>query len=852
MNATDWLIGGGPEEGATIFDSLASWDDEKANEWTFANTLRTSEVVEIDFILSERRVATSFDSVTGRSPVFPQQFQGRVQEFHHPEVQRNSSSPKNDRGQSVGVSASRFRRSSPPSFCSRELIPSRRQNAHENEEPPSFPLGCRILPSVANSLHTNMSAPTTWEAFEDALALADVGVWTWAPSTDDMRWSDRLYTLFEMDPDGDPPSPDKLIGRIHVDDRKRVRRLMEETSPHDEACETECRYVPHNSEEARWLRMKVLPKMTKAIPSQRVVGLVWDITSRKQAEREREQARRQNELLLEVSPLALMISTPDGTLHGINQAFEQQFGLSAEEAVGRTVRNLSIWVNPEDQETILDQLQTEDSVQAFETRLRTATGEEREVELSVGKIQHRTSSLLLWAIQDVTERNRLQRQLRGRAFFDSLTGLPIRDLLIDRANHAIERSDRTGRPLTLLYVDIDDFKAINEELGHSAGDELLALVAKRLKRSVRSSDTVARPNRASDTVARIAGDEFALLLEGSGEEEAQVVAERLQKLFKTPFEVAGTTVHLSASFGLAVREPEDEDLSEGRDLLRTGEMAIYAARKGREQIHTIGPNDEKRAGRLRRREELLRALRWNEFILYYQPIINLRDNSVSAVEALVRWKHPEEGLVPPSEFIPLAEESGLIEELDQWVLQRALRQVAVWRRDGGGPSRVSVNVTAYQHSSEEAQQHVLQLLNEQGLPGEALTLETTERVAFRHAHPFETLRRTGVRLAIDDFGTGYSSLFYLHRFDADVLKIDRGFVSELDTDKQTDILVRAMLDIADHLGMTSIAEGVETKAQLNRLQDLGCPFAQGHLFARPMPVEALEEFLAEETPLPPA
>lgn len=695
-----------------------------------------------------------------------------------------------------------------------------------------------------------MSAPTTWEAFKDALALADVGVWTWAPSTNEMRWSDRLYTLFEMDPDGEPPSPDTLIERIHVDDRKRVRRLMGEPPPHEEASETECRYVPHNSEEAGWLRMKILPETTEAIPSQRVVGLVWDITSRKQAEREREETRRQNELLLEVSPLALMTSTPDGILHGINQAFEQQFGLSAEEAVGRTLQNLSVWVTPEDQETILDQLQTEKSVQAFETRLRTATGEEREVELSVGKIQHHASSLLLWAIEDVTERNRLQRQLRGRAFFDSLTGLPSRDLLLDRANHAIERADRTGQPLTLLYVDIDDFKAINEEFGHPAGDELLARVAKRLKRSVRSSDTVARPKRASDTVARIAGDEFALLLEGSGEKEAQVVAERLQKLLKTPFEVAGTTVHLSASFGLAVREPEDEDLSEGRDVLRTGETAIYAAREGRKQIHTIGPDDEKRAGRLRRREELIRALRWNEFTLYYQPIVDLRDNSVSAAEALVRWEHPEEGLVPPSEFIPLAEESGLIEELDQWVLQRAIRQVADWRRNGDGPARVSVNITAHKHSSEEAQQHVLQLLNEQGLPGKALMLETTERIAFRHAHPFETLRRAGVRLAIDDFGTGYSALFYLHRFDADVLKIDRGFVSELDTEKQTDILVRAILDIADHLGMMSIAEGVETKDQLNRLQELGCSLVQGYFLARPMPVEALEEFLVEETPLP--
>jgi EAL domain-containing protein (putative c-di-GMP-specific phosphodiesterase class I) len=264
----------------------------------------------------------------------------------------------------------------------------------------------------------------------------------------------------------------------------------------------------------------------------------------------------------------------------------------------------------------------------------------------------------------------------------------------------------------------------------------------------------------------------------------------------------------------------------------------------------IGPDDERRAGRLRRREELQRALRWNEFKLYYQPIIDLRDRSVSAAEALVRWRHPEQGLVTPSAFVPLAEESGLIEDVDQWVLRRAVQKVAAWRRGGCRPSRMSANLTARKHASTETQQHILQLLDEHDLPGEALTLETTERIAFRHAHPFEALRQAGIQLAIDDFGTGYSALFYLHRFDADALKIDRGFIDGLNTDKQMDILVRAVLDIANHMDMASIAEGVETEAQLGRLRELGCRYAQGYLFARPMPAAAFEEFFEEKTPFP--
>lgn len=693
-----------------------------------------------------------------------------------------------------------------------------------------------------------MSTPISWEAFEDALTLAEVGAWTWDPDSGDVQWSDHLYDLLGTDPDGAASSLDGLIECLHADDRDRIRQAIQDVPAQNVATEVECRCVSHNAAGVRWIRMKIVPETDDTTPVQRVVGTVRDITSRKHAEAEQEETRRQLDLLHEVSPLALMTSTPEGTIQSVNRSFKETFGRSAEAAEGNSVEDLNIWVVPEHREIILDRLDGESPVSAFESRLRTDSGEVREVELSVGKIQRRSRTFLLWAIRDVSERNRLQRQLRGQAFFDSVTGLPTRDLLIDRVDHAIQRADRSGWPLTLLYVDIDDFKAINEELGHPAGDELLAQVAKRLKRSVRSSDTVARPEPTSDTVTRIAGDEFALLLEGSGEDESKMVAERLQKLFKTPFEVAGTTLHVSVSFGLAVRKPEDENLAEGRDLLRTGETAIYAARQDHEQIHVIGPDDERRAGRLRRREELQRALRWDEFELYYQPIIDLRDHSVRAAEALIRWRHPEQGLVTPSEFIPLAEESGLIEDVDQWVLQRAVQQVAAWRHDGCGPSRVSVNVTARKHSSEEAQQHVLQLLDEQGLPGEAITLETTERIAFRHAHPFEALRQAGVQLAIDDFGAGYSALFYLHRFDADTLKIDRGFIDGLDTDRQMDILVRAMLDIADHLGMASIAEGVETEAQLSRLRELGCQYAQGYLFARPMPAEAFEEFFEEKAP----
>jgi EAL domain-containing protein (putative c-di-GMP-specific phosphodiesterase class I) len=304
-------------------------------------------------------------------------------------------------------------------------------------------------------------------------------------------------------------------------------------------------------------------------------------------------------------------------------------------------------------------------------------------------------------------------------------------------------------------------------------------------------------------------------------------------------------VHLSTSFGLAIHEPDDEALPTARDLLRAGETALYTARKNRTQVHVFDSSATPDSDRFQRREALRRALRRDELVPYYHPIVDVNTTAVTEVEALLRWDHPERGLVPPSEFIPLAEETGLIADLDRWVLEHAIEQVATWRASGDGPQRVSVNVTASRHSGTDFQGDVQQLLHEHNVPGEALTLETTERVAFRQTRPFETLRREGVHIAIDDFGTGYSALFYLRTFDADVLKIDRGFVSELGTGNQTEILVRAMLDIATHMDMTAIAEGVETEAQLDELRTLGCPSAQGYLFGPPMPAAALEQALAE-------
>jgi diguanylate cyclase (GGDEF)-like protein len=400
--------------------------------------------------------------------------------------------------------------------------------------------------------------------------------------------------------------------------------------------------------------------------------------------------------------------------------------------------------------------------------------------------------------------------------------------------------------MALLCLDVEDFAAVNEQFGHAVGDALLAEIASRLKEAVPElmpDRSTRQAERAMGTVARITGDRFALVLQECGKTKAERIGKKLRELLEVPFETSQGTVQLSANIGVAVWESNLPSPPNADELLRTAETALYEVKKEENRIYTFRPSDKIDAGRLRRREGLRQAIDEDELTLHYQPIVELEDRSVVEVEALVRWNHSEEGLLPPGQFIPLAEESGLAGALDRWVLREALRQVAEWRRTGRGPETVSVNVTVPTEGTGELEKAILQLLEQEHLPGEALTIELTERVAFRHTSPFDEFRNCGGRLAIDDFGTGHSALFYLRQFEADLLKIDQAFVEELDIAGQTDVLVRASLEIANRLGMEAVAEGVETEAQLSVLRDLDCSFGQGYLFARPMPAQELEDLM---------
>ena len=437
------------------------------------------------------------------------------------------------------------------------------------------------------------------------------------------------------------------------------------------------------------------------------------------------------------------------------------------------------------------------------------------------------------------DRKRLQDELSHQAFHDSLTGLANRALFKDRVDHALKRFQRRRRPLAVFFLDLDRFKAINDSFGHASGDALLIAVSKRL------SDCV----RGEDTVARLGGDEFAVLVENlAGEAEVRIVAERVKEAFRDPIVIDGRELAVAASIGIALSEAGTETAD---DLLRNADLAMYRAKGSGGGARQYAP--EMHAGMIDRLElesDLRQALARDQLYIVYQPIVDLRTGRLSGAEALLRWQHPSRGLVSPADFIPVAESSGMIVPIGEWVLRQACRDARRWDGiPGGDQLSVSVNLSGRQLQTSELPSIVPHALLDAGLAPGRLTLEMTESMLIDRSDEMlsllHELRRIGVRLAIDDFGTGYSSLSYLHRFPVDVVKIDRSFIESLTGEADETSLVGSIIRIGQGMRLTTVAEGIEDAAQLRALQRLGCEYGQGYHFARPMSAADFETYILE-------
>jgi diguanylate cyclase (GGDEF)-like protein/PAS domain S-box-containing protein len=560
--------------------------------------------------------------------------------------------------------------------------------------------------------------------------------------------------------------------------------------------------------------------------------------NRRRMDERRRAAERRTEALLQNSPEAVIAIGRDGTVSYASPSTQGMLGYPAAAVTGELLGGL---VHPEDLPRIRTWLGALRSSPAgttdnAETRMRRADGSWVVLDaIGTNCLDDPDLEAVVISVRDIGGRKALEEQLSRQAFTDPLTGLSNRALFRDRLEHATARRDAE---VTMLIIDLDDFKDVNDNLGHSAGDELLTTIAGRLRDGV----------RPGDTLARLGGDEFAVLIENLDGRDAAATAERLLTELRRPVELGGRDIRCTASIGVA---SATGDVT-AEELLRNADLAMYAAKRQGRNAHAVF--DEAMYASVineaRQRLEMEKALAEQQFVVHYQPVVDLPHQRVTGVEALVRWQHPERGLLAPNHFIDNAEESGLIVPLGRWVLQEACHQLARWQAGGVAQGlAMNVNLSARQFQYAGLVGDVRDALAASGVEPGLLTLELTESMLLQDidaaSETLHALRRLGVHLAIDDFGTGYSSLNYLKRLPVDVIKIDRAFITEVATDAGDKALVDAVVTLSRALSLKTVAEGIETDDQQAMLHLLGCEYGQGYLFGRPADPAAIETLLRE-------
>jgi diguanylate cyclase (GGDEF)-like protein/PAS domain S-box-containing protein len=546
--------------------------------------------------------------------------------------------------------------------------------------------------------------------------------------------------------------------------------------------------------------------------------------------------------LVQNSSDIVVVVDPAGRIAYESTAVQRVLGYAAGERLGGEIFDL---IHPDDAgrvRTVLNGLAERDGGQAtFQLRVCHADGSWRWMEgIGANLLGDPHVGGIVLNCRDISERKALEEQLEHQAFHDPMTDLANRALFADRVDHALTRLTRPGSgSLAVLFIDIDDFKTVNDSLGHSAGDALLRAVSERFRACV----------RPGDTAARLGGDEFGVLLEDANADSATRVAGRIQGAFTRPFAIEGRQLAVTVSIGIA---STDTGARTADELLRNADAAMYTAKgRGKSRYEVFEPSMHARAlRRLELRTELEQAVRRGEFRLYYQPVVDMRSGAATGVEALLRWQHADGRLVMPGEFVPLAEESGLIVPIGDWVLREACRQLATWQGSGAPESfTMAVNVSARQVRRPAIVDEVRVALRDAGVSPSCLILEVTESALIDDtegtASTIQRLKDLGVRIALDDFGTGYSSLSHLRRFPIDVLKIDRSFVAALGQAGDDAALVKSVLRLGQTLRLEVVAEGVETDEQLKRLVAMSGRLGQGYYFQRPVDGEAIRRLFFE-------
>jgi diguanylate cyclase (GGDEF)-like protein/PAS domain S-box-containing protein len=555
-------------------------------------------------------------------------------------------------------------------------------------------------------------------------------------------------------------------------------------------------------------------------------GFVTDITERKRAEMALEDSASQYRQMFQKNrAIQLLIDPLTATIVDANSAACEFYGYTPEQMRSMAMSRIAIAPSQTDLRNAMAHIsEGERSSFAFQHRL--ASGAVRDVQVNTGPVNVGRRRLIYSIVHDVTERKRTEEALAHQALHDGLTGLPNRLLLQDRLSQAIRLADRDGRSFALCVVDLDRFKDVNDTLGQLAGDQLLQEVAYRLRNAL----------RASDTVARLGADEFAVVLPESDVQSATLAAHKIIEALGAPVLLDECEVAVEASMGIAVYPEHGTDAD---TVLTCAELAMNVAKQTRSGYSVYSPDQNQSSSqRLTLVGALRRAIADDELMLYYQPKVDCRTGEVAGVEALVRWQHPQHGLIPPDRFIPLAEQTGLIRPLTRWVLNAATRQAREWH-DEGLMLSVAVNLSAHDLQDTDLAKRLGEILERWGVDGRWLKLELTESALMSDpAQAMQVLTELcnlGARIAIDDFGTGYSSLGYLKRLPAHEIKIDRSFIADMVAEERDHAIVRSTIDLGHNLGLAAVAEGVEDQATLDLLGGLGCDLAQGYYLSKPLP-----------------
>ncbi len=551
-----------------------------------------------------------------------------------------------------------------------------------------------------------------------------------------------------------------------------------------------------------------------------------------------------------VSPeLIAIVRVSDTRIIDANASFIRMTGRDRDAVIGSALSDLQLIVQDTEVAQLLQKGAAAQSIRDAECLLHASSGELRNVLISSESIRLDEEPCILITARDVTTLKHAEQRLAYLANFDTLTGLPNRALFHDRLTQAMHRAVRNQHLVALMFLDLDRFKNVNDSLGQEAGDCLLVEVAGRLSEALRDSDTIARGDTAAfslanATVARLGGDKFTVVLETMRHVEfAAIIAQKILNIFEKPFSLQDCDIYMTASIGISIYPLDDDDIDE---LIKHADTAMYHAKKmGRNNFQSYGEHlNAQTRERLLLGTALHQALEHQEFMLHYQPKLDLKNNRITGVEALLRWQHPQRGLLPPLEFISLLEDNGLIVPVGEWVIRTACVQAMRWRESGLPPLVVAVNLSPRQFRQGHLIQRIQHILQETGLEPCYLELEITEGLLLDNSEfnlaILSELKGMGVSIAIDDFGTGYSSLSYLKRFPIDVLKIDRVFVSDITANRDDAAIANAVIALGKSMHLLIVAEGVETEIQLNYLRDMGCDLAQGFLLSQPLVAEAFE------------